>query len=732
MRPSRSQLAADVEKNLLVGGVYYLAAHLSLQLALVGKNVTPLWPPSGIAVVAFLILGRRVWPGILVAAFAVNAPISAHVWAAAATAFGNTLAPFIVATLLVAVGFRWQIDRLRDAAAVVVLALLSMMVSASIGAGTLVLSGAIGGSQFFSAWAVWWTGDAMGVLVVAPFLLCLGLYRRPWIRSWARWAELAAMFLAVGAVTVAVMNTRVGLLFLLMPFLGWAAWRFQVRGAAPAALLVAGAASWSAAHTMGPFSQGTLFERMLTLQAFNATAAFTSLFLAAVVTERIRARDALERSAAGLEQRVRQRTAELRQREGQLAAAQHLAHLGSWEWRIPEDRVFWSDEMYRIYGFRPQEFTVTFDKAIEQVVEEDVARIRANVQAALKEGKGRDLPGNEYRIVRPDGTERILRGQARTEVDESGRPFRMVGTVQDITETKQAEREHRIAETLQRSLLPDRLPEIPGVTLAARYVPATADTEVGGDWYDVVPLPDGHLGLAIGDVAGHGLRAASTMGQLRMALRAYAVEEESPAQVVSRAHQLVERMGLPDIATLVYLVFDPDSGAVRYTSAGHPPPLIVGMEGEASYLEGGLAPPLGAVAHPDFGEATAQLPGGSTLFLFTDGLVERRGVSLRDGLDHLKRTAALQAPLGAGRAVRPSGRGAGGCGGGRRRGAPGPSSGALRRGAAPSADAGGAERPGFPAAHGQAMGSLTSWTRASGGATCSPHSTLRCASASYC
>src|SRR5204862_51936 len=148
---------------------------------------------------------------------------------------------------------------------------------------------------------------------------------------------------------------------------------------------------------------------------------------------------------------------------------------------------------------------------------------------------------------------------------------------------------------------------IPGVALAARYVPATADMEVGGDWYDVVPLPDGHLGLAIGDVAGHGLRAASTMGQLRMALRAYAVEEESPAQVVSRAHQLVERMGLPDIATLVYLVFDPDSGAVRYTSAGHPPPLIVGLEGEASYLEGGLAPPLRAVAHPDFSEACANV-----------------------------------------------------------------------------------------------------------------------------
>jgi serine phosphatase RsbU (regulator of sigma subunit) len=96
----------------------------------------------------------------------------------------------------------------------------------------------------------------------------------------------------------------------------------------------------------------------------------------------------------------------------------------------------------------------------------------------------------------------------------------MVGTVQDVTEGRKAEREHRIAETLQRSLLPDRLPELPGMALAARYVPAGADMAVGGDWYDVVELPSGHVGLAIGDVAGHGLRAASTMGQLRMALRA--------------------------------------------------------------------------------------------------------------------------------------------------------------------------------------------------------------------
>src|SRR5205823_4108766 len=120
-----------------------------------------------------------------------------------------------------------------------------------------------------------------------------------------------------------------------------------------------------------------------------------------------------------------------------------------------------------------------------------------------------DLPGIEYRIRRPDGTERVLVGRARLSLGPGGEPLRMVGTVQDVTDDRRAEREHRIAEALQRSLLPDRLPEIPGLGLAARYVPATTDMEVGGDWYDVVQLPGGRIGIAIGDVAGHGLRAAA-------------------------------------------------------------------------------------------------------------------------------------------------------------------------------------------------------------------------------
>jgi PAS domain S-box-containing protein len=657
----RSNLPRNAGKVLIVAFAYYVAARLGLRLALIERNVTPLWPPTGIALVAFLVFGRGVWPGVALAAFAVNLPISTNGLAAAATAAGNTLAPLVAANLLVSVGFRREIDRLWDAVDIVFLgALLSMLISASVGAGTLVLSGAISANGFPAAWAVWWTGDAMGVLVVAPFLL--SLFQRPWSGSLRERTEGAALLLLVAVVSFLVMHTDRGLMFLVIPFLGWTAWRFQQGGAAPAALIAAGIASWAAAHGLGPFRQGTLFEKMITLQSFDATVAFSSLFFAALVTERMRAREALERAAAELEERVSRRTVELsaanellkreiaerhesdrrlRQREGQLAETQQAAQVGSWEWMIAENRVSWSDEMYRIHGYLPQEFPLTFDKAVERVAEEDVARIRANVKAALERGRDQDLPEIEYRIVRADGAERVLLGKAKLSVGANGQPLRMIGTVQDVTESKMAEREHRIAETLQRSLLPDRLPEIPGVLLAARYVPASTDMEIGGDWYDVVQLPDGRVGLAIGDVAGHGLRAASTMGQMRMALRVCALEERSPTRVVTRLRHLVRGQLDSEFATLVYLVFDPDSGTVRFANAGHPPPLVVeGKEG-ASYLEGGLGPPLGAVGFPDrYLDVTYHLAAGSTLFLFTDGLVERRGATIRDGLDRLKALVA--------------------------------------------------------------------------------------------
>ena len=169
--------AARVRKLLAVALAYYVRARLGLELSLVADSVTPLWPPTGIAVAAFVVLGRWVWPAVAVAAFAVNLPLSDSVFAALATAAGNTLAPLAAALLLQRLGFRRQLDRQRDALAIIVAALSCTLISATIGSGALALSDAIPRERLPTAWAVWWTGDTMGVLAVTPFLLSLLLFR---------------------------------------------------------------------------------------------------------------------------------------------------------------------------------------------------------------------------------------------------------------------------------------------------------------------------------------------------------------------------------------------------------------------------------------------------------------------------------------------------------------------------------------------------------------------------
>jgi len=197
------------------------------------------------------------------------------------------------------------------------------------------------------------------------------------------------------------------------------------------------------------------------------------------------------------------------------------------------------------------------------------------------------------------------------------------------------ERERGIAETLQRSLLPDRLPEIPGVRLAARYLPGSSEA-VGGDWYDVFTLPTGHVALVMGDVAGRGVWAAAVMGQLRNALRAYALEGNPPALIAERLNRLIDRGAM---ATLLYLVFDPATWTVRYVNLGHLPAVVVSPEGSASFLMGG-SPPLGTMLGFSYREENAALRPDSTIVLYTDGLVEVRGEMIDDGIARVERAVA--------------------------------------------------------------------------------------------
>ncbi|WP_406156737.1 SpoIIE family protein phosphatase [Streptomyces canus] len=194
--------------------------------------------------------------------------------------------------------------------------------------------------------------------------------------------------------------------------------------------------------------------------------------------------------------------------------------------------------------------------------------------------------------------------------------------------------ERRLALTLQRALLPHRLPQLPGVRLATHYRASNRGAEVGGDWYDVLALPDGAVGLAIGDVMGHDVEAATLMGQLRSALHSLALEGAGPAQVLTRLDAYLQSLATERFATCLYAVYDPHRHRLRYAASGHLPPLLVAAD--TAYLELPPALPLGLGSTPVDREVA--FPPGTSLLLYTDGLVENRALSLDDGLAALRRT----------------------------------------------------------------------------------------------
>ncbi|MFD5945405.1 MASE1 domain-containing protein [Streptomyces collinus] len=269
-----------------VAALYYGSAKLGLLQQLVRDQVTPLWPPSGIALASLLLLGPRVWPGIALGAFLVNVTLGPSLPAVLAIAAGNTLAPVCSYALLRRAGFRSDLNRLRDALALIFFgAFTGMLVSATVGSGTLALTGVLDAGDFASAWSVWWTGDAMGVLAVTPLLLVLRSARWPRGISLSRWAEVVLLV----AATVCVGFIETGdtpLLFLGFPLLIWAGFRFGLAGSAPCALAVSIFAIVAAGQGSGPFEGQDLFTSMLTLQAFNASASLTALLLGVAVGER--------------------------------------------------------------------------------------------------------------------------------------------------------------------------------------------------------------------------------------------------------------------------------------------------------------------------------------------------------------------------------------------------------------------------------------------------------------
>ncbi|HEX2105229.1 MAG TPA: SpoIIE family protein phosphatase [Solirubrobacteraceae bacterium] len=196
------------------------------------------------------------------------------------------------------------------------------------------------------------------------------------------------------------------------------------------------------------------------------------------------------------------------------------------------------------------------------------------------------------------------------------------------------EREQHVASTLQHDLLPHSLPELPGVSVAAHFRAGGHGIEVGGDWYDVIPLSGGRVGLVVGDVAGRGVAAAARMGQLRSVARAYALEGHAPAAFAQRMNLYHRALSPDDLTTIVYAVIEPDRERLRFVNAGHPPPLFMPARGAPMMLTG-VTPPLGVSDLPVHPETVVDFPPGAALVLYTDGLIERRGEGVDCGLQRL-------------------------------------------------------------------------------------------------
>jgi integral membrane sensor domain MASE1 len=287
-----------------VAALYYASGKLGMLQQPVRGQVTPLWPPTGIALAGLLLIGPRVWPGIALGAFLVEVSLDSSAPAVLAITAGNTLAPLCSYALLRRAGFRPRMNRLRDALALVFLgAFTSMLISATLGSITLRLTHALSAGGFWPTWWVWWTGDAMGVLLVAPVLLVLRSAHWPKDTPPSRWAEGSLL----GAVTIGVgllQTSPTPLLFLGFPLLTWAAFRFQRAGAAPCALAVSIFAILATSRRTGPFAGHTLLTNKISLQAFNGAAALTALLLAAAITERNRAQEKIEEACGRLAEMV--------------------------------------------------------------------------------------------------------------------------------------------------------------------------------------------------------------------------------------------------------------------------------------------------------------------------------------------------------------------------------------------------------------------------------------------
>ncbi len=296
-----------VVEVVVLAAVYHLVARLALQLAYVQANTTPVWPPSGIALAALLLLGMRYWPGIALGVVGGSLLTGAPLPMALGLGLGNTLEALAGAYLLEHfVGFRLQLDRIRDVVGLAIGAAVSAAISATIGVTSLQLVFGTAAAPFFTLWTTWWVGNLLGMLVVTSFLVVWAThYRKALERGFVLEgvAFMAMLILVSGFIFQNWSGSNIAheaLIYVIFPFAIWAALRLEQIGAVTAVLVVSGIAIWGTVHGSGPFSGVSLNYSLVLLQTFTGVVALTSLTLAASASERRLAEQALNRRVTEL------------------------------------------------------------------------------------------------------------------------------------------------------------------------------------------------------------------------------------------------------------------------------------------------------------------------------------------------------------------------------------------------------------------------------------------------
>ena len=437
-RPSRLALLA------LLAAVYVAAGRFGLSLAFLNESATAVWPPSGLAIAACLLLGPEVWPAVLAGAFLVNLTTTGDVLPSALMAAGNT-AEMLVAGSLVRryAGGSRAFQKTTGVLTFVAAAAVAATIAATVGLVALLASGRVG-PHAGMVWLTWWTGDMSGALLVTPAVVT---WTQLWYRRWpirgSRFAEAGLLLIVlVGAAYWVFGPTAAGtrgypLMFVVLPVQLWAALRFGSRGATFAVLVSAAIATTGTLGGSGPFARTSPNESLLLLQAYLGVKMVVMLSLAAEVSGRRAVEQEYRQLNAELAERVAARSEELRRLHGRLAEAQDVAHIGSWEWDVASNTVWWSDAMYRVYGV-PIGTTVTYEKYISMVHPDDRATVQEIVSRSGQTGEPFTF---EHRAIASDGTVRTLHSRGRVVTDGQGRTIRMLGVGHDITDRKRAEEE---------------------------------------------------------------------------------------------------------------------------------------------------------------------------------------------------------------------------------------------------------------------------------------------------